>query len=131
MFVLLDEPVFNAKDVRSLGILNGDFISVDPRCQLTDNGYIKSRFIDDKAAIACCFTIIKYLKENNLKPKYKTVFAFPYSEEISLGGTYVPEGISEYIALDIGLTGPDCEGNERAVWLYIAVTVWSAPISTA
>ena len=77
MFVLLDEPVFNAKDVRALGILNGDFISVDPRCQFTDNGYIKSRFIDDKAAIACCLTIIKYLKENNLKPKYKTVFAFP------------------------------------------------------
>lgn len=112
MIVILDEKVKSKDDVKALGIRNGDFISIDPRCQFTENGYIKSRFIDDKAAVACCFTLIKYLKENNLKPKYKTVFAFPYGEEIGLGGTYVPEGVSEYIAVDIGLIGPGYDGNE-------------------
>lgn len=115
MIVLLDERVSSAEDVRALGISNGDFISVDPRCQYTENGFIKSRFIDDKAAIACCFTALKYLQEHGLKPKYKTVFAFPYREEIGLGGTYVPAGVSEYVALDIGLIGPGLEGNEYAV----------------
>ena len=56
--------------------------------------------------------MLKYLKENNLKPKYKTILAFPYGEEIGLGGTYVPEGVSEYIAVDIGLIGPGYDGNE-------------------
>lgn len=115
MIVLLDEKVSSAEEVRSLGIRNGDYISIEPRCQFTENGFIKSRFIDDKAAVACCFTAIKYLKDNNLKPKYKTIFAFPHREEIGLGGNYVPEGVSEYIALDIGLIAPGLEGSEFAV----------------
>lgn len=115
MILILDEKVSSKSDVYDLGIRNGDFISIDPRCSFTENGFIKSRFIDDKAAVACCFTVLKYMKENNLKPKHRTIFAFPYSEEIGLGGTYVPEGVSEYVALDIGLIGPDYEGNEFAV----------------
>ena len=115
MILILDEKVKSKNDVRALGIRNGDFISIDPRLQFTENGFIKSRFIDDKAAIACCFTMLKFLKENNLKPKYKTILAFPYSEEIGLGGTYVPSGVSEYVALDIGLIGPGYDGNEFSV----------------
>ncbi|MBO5785848.1 MAG: M42 family metallopeptidase [Clostridia bacterium] len=115
VYIILDEKIESRDQVRALGIRNGDFISVDPRCQITENGFIKSRFIDDKAAVACCFTLLKFFKENGIKPKYKTVFAFPYGEEIGLGGTYVPEGVSEYVALDIGLIGPTYEGNEYSV----------------
>lgn len=115
MMVILDEKINSADDVRKLGIRNGDFISVDPRCQVTENGYIKSRFIDDKGAVACCFAMLKYLTENDLKPKYKTILAFPYSEEIGMGGTFVPDEVSEYVAVDIGLIGPGYDGNEYAV----------------
>ena len=47
-------------------------------------------------AVACVFAMLKYLSENNLKPKYRTILAFPYSEEIGMGGTYVPPEVSEY-----------------------------------
>lgn len=113
--ILLDEDVKSKEDVKALGIQNGDYVSIDPRFQYTEKGYVKSRFIDDKGGIACCFTMLKYLIENNLKPKYKTILAFPYSEEIGIGGTFVPEGVSEYIAVDIGLIGPECDGDERSV----------------
>lgn len=115
MMVILDQPVQSKADVNALGIRNGDLISIEPRCQITENGYLKSRFIDDKAAVACCFTALKYLKENGLKPQYRTLLAFPYSEEIGLGGTYVPAGVSEYVAIDIGLIGPGYDGSERKV----------------
>lgn len=115
MMILLDEKVASKEEVKALGIRNGDYISIDPRCQFTPNGFIKSRFIDDKAAVACSLTAMKYIKEHGLKPKYKTIFAFPYNEEIGFGGTYVPEEVSEYVALDIGLIGPELEGNEFAV----------------
>lgn len=115
MMVILDEPVKSREDVVNLGIMNGDLISVDPRCQITPNGYLKSRFIDDKAAVACCFNAIKYLKEHDLKPKYRTLFAFPHYEEIGLGGTYVPASVSEFVAVDIGLIGPDNTGDEFSV----------------
>jgi len=115
MRVLLDEDVHSKEDVRALGIQNGDVISVDPRFQYTSGGYIKSRYIDDKGGIACCFAALKHLAENGLKPKYRTILAFPYYEEIGIGGTYVPEGVSEYVAIDIGLIGPELDGSERKV----------------
>ena len=115
MMVILDEPVSSKADVNALGIRHGDMISVDPRCQITPNGYLKSRFIDNKAAAACCFTALRYLKQQGLKPRYRTLFAFPYCEEIGLGGTYVPPEVSEYVAMDIGLIGPGYDGNERKV----------------
>lgn len=115
MMIILDEDISSKEDVQALGISNGDYVSVEPRMQLTANGYLKSRFIDDKGAIACCFTAMKYLKENNLQPAYNVIFAIPYNEEIGFGGTYIPEGVSEYLAVDIGLIGPDLEGNEHSV----------------
>ena len=115
MIVILDQKISSKADVQALGIRNGDFISVDPRCQVTENGYLKSRFIDDKAAMASCFTMLKYLSEKGLRPKYRTLLAFPYNEEIGFGGTYVPEEVSEYVAVDIGLIGPDYDGDEYKV----------------
>lgn len=115
MIVLLDEKVSSKAEVNALGIRNGDFISADPQCEVTPNGYLKSRYIDDKAAVACCFTMLKYMKEHSLKPKYKTILAFPYSEETGAGGAYVPEEVCEYVALDIGIIGPDSDGDEYGV----------------
>lgn len=115
IMIILDEDVHSKEDVTALGIRHGDPISIEPRFQFTEKGYIKSRFIDDKAAAAICFNMIKYLKDNSLKPRYRTIIAFPYSEEVGLGGTYVPEGVSDFVAVDIGLIGPDLDGNERAV----------------
>ena len=114
-FILLDEQVKSADEVRALGIRHGDYISIDPRFTLTENGYIKSRFIDNKAAMACSFSVLKLLAENNLKPKYNTVFAFAFYEEIGLGGAYVPPEIEEYVAVDIAILGPDSDGSEHAV----------------
>lgn len=113
--ILLDENVRSREDVKALGIRNGDIISIAPRFQYTEGGYIKSRFIDDKGGVACLFAALKYLKENGLKPKYRTVLAVPYYEEIGFGGSFVPENVSEYIAVDIGLIGPELDGDERKV----------------
>ena len=115
MVVMLDQPVASREDVRNLGIRNGDVIDIHPRCQITENGYIKSRYIDDKACVACVLTALKYLQDNGLKPRFRTLFAFPYSEETGTGGSYVSVEVSEMIALDVGLIGPGLEGSDRKV----------------
>ena len=115
VFVLLDEKVNSVSEVRELGICNGDYISIDPRFTLTDSGYVKSRYIDNKAAMAISFATIKYLKENNIKPKYNTYFTFSFYEEIGLGGVYVPDEVSEYVSVDISIIGPDSDGDEYGV----------------
>lgn len=117
VYVLLDEDVKTAADVRALEIRNGDYVSIDPRFTLTETGYIKSRFIDNKAAMACSFAVLKAIKENGLKPRFNTVFSFSFYEEIGFGGVVVPAEISEYVAVDIAILGPDSDGSERAVTL--------------
>lgn len=115
IFVLLDEIVNTPDAVRALGIRHGDYISIDPRFTVTENGFLKSRFIDNKAAMACSLSVLKTLKEANLKPKYTTLFAFSFYEEVGLGGVYVPEEISEYVAVDVAILGPDSDGSEQSV----------------
>lgn len=114
MMILLDEDVHTKAAVEALGIGIGDFVSVDPRCQITANGFVKSRFIDDKGAIACSYAMLKYMKENGLKPKYRTILTFPYFEELGFDA-YVPEGVSEYVSVDIGMIGPDNNATEHSV----------------
>ena len=121
LMVVLDEDVHTKAEVKALGIDTGDFVAIEPRCQITKNGYVKSRFIDDKGAIACVFAMLKYLKENNLRPKYRTVLAFPYFEENGLDG-YAPEGVSEYVSIDIGLIGPDNNADEHSVAIGVKDT---------
>ena len=52
MFILLDEDVHSKEEVQALGIQNGDIVHIEPDCEFTETGYLKSRFIDDKAAVA-------------------------------------------------------------------------------
>lgn len=115
MMVVLDEHVKNAEDVRALGIEHGDIISIDPNYHYTTNGFIKTRFIDDKAAVAAVFSVLEHLNETEEKPYYNVLFAFPFYEEIGHGGAWLPKEVEEYVALDIGLIGPDHLGSEYTV----------------
>ncbi len=115
VYVLLDEPVSSEADVRALGIRNGDYVSIDPRLTITEGGYVKSRFIDNKAAMAIAFATLKAMGEEGVKPKYNTIFAFSFYEEIGLGGVVVPREVSEFVSVDIAILGPDADGDERTV----------------
>ncbi|MEG1140821.1 MAG: M42 family metallopeptidase [Lachnospiraceae bacterium] len=115
MIISLDQKITCKEDVIALGIENGDIVSIEPRFQATENGYIKTRFIDDKAAVAVTFAVLKFFTENQIKPKYRTLLTFPHYEEINHGGAFVPEEVDEFVAIDIGLIGPGLNGRERAV----------------
>jgi putative aminopeptidase FrvX len=114
MMVLLDEAVSSREDTVALGVCVGDYIAIDARPVFTEGGFLKSRFIDDKAMVACAFAAIKALKDAGRKPKYDTVFQFTYYEENS-GGIPLPEGATELLGLDIGLVSPTNAGTEHTV----------------
>ena len=59
MEVRLDEPVRTKEETSDLGIRVGDFISFDPRVQITPSGFIKSRHLDDKASVALLLNLIR------------------------------------------------------------------------
>ncbi|MBS6195654.1 MAG: M42 family metallopeptidase [Clostridiales bacterium] len=115
MIVSLDQRITSKEEVRALGIENGDIISVEPHFEYTEKGYIKSRFIDDKACVAAVLGAVKFLKDQGMKPKYRTLLSFTHYEEINHGGAYVPPEAEEFLAVDIGLIGPDYNGTEKSV----------------
>ena len=66
MEILLDEPVSTKAETLALGIQTGDIIAMDPRTVITESGYIKSRFLDDKLSASILLGIAKIVKDESL-----------------------------------------------------------------
>ncbi|KMJ58209.1 peptidase M42 [Bacillus sp. LL01] len=118
--VRIDEKVTNAKEVRALGIEVGDFVSFDPRVQITDSGYIKSRHLDDKASVAILLKLIKFIQSEKITLPYTTHFLISNNEEIGYGGNsnITPETV-EYLAVDMGALGDGQSSDEYTVSICV------------
>ena len=115
MYVRLDEVVKSDEDVRKLGIESGDYICIDPKTTVTESGFLKSRFIDDKASVACFITLLKIMKDENLTPAADVKMLITMYEEVGHGAAYVPEGLSSMLAVDMGCVGSDLNCTEYDV----------------
>ena len=60
MEVVLDEMVFSKEETKALGIETGDIVCFETRTRITEKGYIKSRFLDDKLSVAILLGYAKY-----------------------------------------------------------------------
>lgn len=120
MEIRLDEKVHNVADVRALGIEVGDFVSFDPRVQITPAGFIKSRHLDDKASVAILLQLIKQIVEENLELPYTTHFLISNNEEIGYGGnSNIPPETVEYLAVDMGAMGDGQSTDEYTVSICV------------
>lgn len=115
MIVRIDEQVHNKDDVLALGINSGDYIAYDPKTVVTESGFLKSRFIDDKGSVACLLTLLKIMKEEGLKPKNKLKLFISVFEEVGHGASYIPADVNEVIAVDMGCVGLDLNCTEYDV----------------
>ena len=115
--VVLDEDVKSAEDVNKLGITTGDMIALEPRFTMS-GGYIKSRFIDDKAAAAIMLTAMKALKEEKILLPRKVYAYFAMYEEIGHGTSWLPADVKDMLAIDIAPTGPDQTSDEHKVTIF-------------
>lgn len=112
--IRLDEKVSSKKDVEALGIENGNYVCYDPKTVITESGFLKSRFIDDKASVCIILAVLEYMSRNNIKPKYDTYVYFTNYEEVGHGGSTI-KNVDEIVAVDMGCVGLDLSGNEYAV----------------
>ncbi len=113
--VRIDEVVHSKDDVLKLGIQNGDIVCYDPKFEITESGFLKTRFIDDKASVVVLLMLLKYVSEKKLKFKYDTRIYFVVYEEVGHGASMVNKDIDEFVTLDMGCVGLDLAGNEEAV----------------
>lgn len=120
MEVRLDAAVKTADDVRALGIEVGDFVSLDPRVTVLDNGYIKSRHLDDKACVAILLGIARAVVEHKVTlaaPSYIFISNF---EEVGHGSSAgLPDGTFDLIAVDMAAVGEGQTSDEMATTVCV------------
>ena len=120
MEVRLDAKVRNEQETRDLGIDVGDFISFDPRTIITETGFIKSRFLDDKVSAAILLDLLRKYKEGNIELPYTTHFMFSVFEEVGHGAnSNIPKEAVEYLAVDMGAMGDDQQTDEYTVSICV------------
>ena len=111
MHIRLDEEVYSKDDVKKLGIQTGDIIAFEPRYREYENGFIKSRFMDNKAGCFVLFELARYCKEKKIAPPVELFFS--NYEEVGHGGTVgYSDSVNELLVIDMGVLGDACQGNE-------------------
>lgn len=117
MEVRLDVKTTSEKETRALGINIGDCVAFDPRVEVA-NGFIRSRFLDDKACVANLVAAIKSLAEAGLSPARTVYFHISNYEEVGHGASAgIPSDVEEVICVDMAVVGKGQESDEFNVTL--------------
>jgi putative aminopeptidase FrvX len=112
MEVRLDAKTNSEEDTRQLGVEVGDFVAFDPRVEV-NNGFIRSRHLDDKACVACLVAAVKAITGAELKPAQDAVLHFSNYEEVGHGAASgFPEDLAELVSVDMAAVGEGQSSDE-------------------
>lgn len=118
--VVLDRDVHTASDVAALGIAVGDIVAFEPRTRVTAEGYIKSRFLDDKLSAGILLGLLKYARDNRTSLKRKLYLYFTVHEEVGHGCAYIPASdVRDMLSVDMGCVGAGLTCTERDVSICV------------
>ena len=120
MWVRLDARTSSDEETRKLGVEVGDFIVFDPRVEVTDTGFIRSRHLDDKAGIACIVGAVKALLDAGQQPSQRLTILISNYEEVGHGAsTGIPADVKELLTVDMAAVGPGQNSDEFSVGICI------------
>jgi peptidase M42 family hydrolase len=112
----VDQHIAGARDAAALGIQAGDFVAFDAAPELLDNGFVVSRFLDNKAGVAALLSALKAVVESKAQVPMDCHPVFTLTEEVGSGATAVlEEDVSEVIGVDIGPVGAGQGASEHGV----------------
>lgn len=114
MHIRLDLDTDSEQETRKAGLAIGDFVFFDPRFEVTETGFVKSRFMDDKA---CAGIFLDILLNHKTEIHDKSIaFYFSNYEEVGHGASGgLPESMEEMLVADMGVIGKNVAGKETAV----------------
>jgi putative aminopeptidase FrvX len=111
--VRLDERTGRADETRLLGIEVGDFVNFDPRVEIGEAGFVRSRFLDDKACVAAILAGVKAMVEAGVTPAQQSTILISNYEEVGHGGQDgLPDDLKELLVLDMACIGTGLAGDE-------------------
>lgn len=120
MEIRVDARIRSRDDAYRFGLGVGDFVAFDPRVEVTDTGYIRSRHLDDKAGVACIVGACKALLDAGLRPSQRTTFLITHFEEVGHGAaTGLPNDVKELLAVDMAAVGTGQNSDEHSVGICV------------
>ena len=116
--IRLDELCPGQDALWNLGVRVGDFVSIEPRCVVTESGHINARHLDDKAGVAAMLTAARAIRESSLEVALDSFLLFTISEEVGVGASHILHGdVAEMVSVDNGIIAPDQNTIDRGVTL--------------
>jgi len=116
MEVRIDAHTSSKKETEALGIRVGDIIATDPRVEVSDSGFIRSRHLDDKASVAAIYGTLCALANSGLRPRQRTTIHFSNYEEVGHGGASgFPGDLADLLVVDMAVVASHQESSEYAV----------------
>ncbi|KXK18731.1 MAG: peptidase M42 family protein [Chloroflexi bacterium OLB15] len=120
--IRLDARTRSGAETVALGIAPGDFIFFDPRVELGEAGFIRSRHLDDKLCVAAIYAALIALKDGGLigQIAYDTLLNISNYEEVGHGGRADwPDEMDELLVVDMAAMGDGQWSDEFSVTLCI------------
>lgn len=118
--VRLDIRTLSEDETRELGIAIGDFVVFDPRVEVGEAGFIRSRHLDDKAGVACIYGAVKALSDAGLQPAQRvTVHISNYEEAGHGAASGFPDDMVELLAVDMAAAGGSQNSDEFSAGICV------------
>ena len=119
MEVRVDARTRSQGETSELGIQVGDYVAFDPKVEI-NNGFIRSRHLDDKACVASLVAAVKAMSDANLKPLQTTTLLFSNFEEVGHGAaTGIPADVEELLVVDMAAVGEGQTSDEFSVSICV------------
>lgn len=110
MHIRIDEEVSSKEDVEKLGISVGDFICFETHYTETPSGFVKSKFMDNKAGCFVLFELARIFQGKNIPVQ----LFFSNYEEVGHGAASgYADTIKEMICIDMAVVGDVLQGTEQ------------------
>jgi putative aminopeptidase FrvX len=116
MEVRVDARASTREETEALGIRVGDFVAFDPRVEVGEAGFIRSRHLDDKASVAAIFGAVQALVRAGQRPKQRTTIHISSFEEVGHGAAAgLPPDLADLVAIDMAVVAPGQRSDEFSV----------------
>ncbi len=117
----IDAVSHNLQDLLRLGVHVGDFLAIDTTPEITQNGFINARHLDDKAGAAVLLAAIEALRREDLELPLDCHPLFTISEEVGSGASAaLHQDVAEMLTIDNGTTAPGQNSSEFGVTIAMA-----------
>jgi len=111
--IRIDRRIHTKQDLIDHSINIGDIVVVHANPVFTDDGFVCSRHLDDKAGVAALLTAAKAIVEGKFRLPLECHILLTISEEVGVGASHVLHGdVAEMVSIDNGTIAPGQNTSE-------------------